>query len=130
MRYRILAGSNVPIFRQIADQIGRAVATGDLKIGDSVPSVRQLARDLVINPNTVAKAYSDLVASGVLENQPGRGYFINKRRQVFTKTERLRRLDETIDLLISQSVALDFSASEVLDRVKELFAQKLSVAPE
>jgi GntR family transcriptional regulator len=62
--------------------------------------------------------------------RPGRGYFINKRRQVFTKTERLRRLDETIDLLISQSVALDFSASEVLDRVKELFAQKLSVAPE
>ena len=56
MRYRIVAGSNVPIFRQIADQIGRAVATGDLKIGDSVPSVRQLARDLVINPNTVAKA--------------------------------------------------------------------------
>ena len=130
MRYRIIASSNVPIFRQIADQIARAVVTGDLNVGDSVPSIRQLARDLVINPNTVAKAYSNLVGSRVLETQPGRGYFISKRRQVFTKTKRLRRLDETIDVLINQSVSLNFSVTKIVKRVKDSFKQKLSVAQE
>jgi GntR family transcriptional regulator len=122
---RIVAGSGVPIFRQIGDQIARAVANGELAVGDAVPSVRQLARDLVINPNTVAKAYAELVENGTLETQPGRGYFIGKRRQLYTKTERMRRLDDAIEALISQSVALDVSPDEVFERVRELFSRKL-----
>ena len=125
MHYRIIAGSGVPIYRQIADQIARGVATGELGIGELVPSVRQLARDLVINPNTVAKAYADLVESGILETQAGRGYFIAKRRQIYTKAERTRRLDEAIETLINQSVALDVSPDDVLERVRELFARNL-----
>lgn len=125
MQFRIVAGSGVPIYRQIADQIVRGIATGELAVGDSIPSVRQLARELVINPNTVAKAYAELVDTGVLETQAGRGYFIAKRRQVFTKTERLRRLDESIEALMNQAVALDISLDEVVDRLRERFSKEL-----
>lgn len=121
----IVAGSGVPIFRQIADQIIRAIATGKLAVGDSAPSVRQLAKELVINPNTVAKAYGQLVDDGVLETQPGRGFFVAKRRQIYSKTERLRRLDESIDALIHQAIALDFTPEEVFERVEELFTRRL-----
>ena len=125
MQFSIVAGSGVPIFRQIADQIIRAVAIGKLQVGDPVPSVRQLARELTINPNTVAKAYGELVDDGVLETQPGRGFFVAKRRQVYSKAERLRRLDESIDVLIHQAVALDFTPEEVFSRVEELFTRRL-----
>ena len=125
MQFSIVAGSGVPIFRQIADQIIRAVAIGKLQVGDPVPSVRQLARELTINPNTVAKAYGELVDDGVLETQPGRGFFIAKRRQIYSKAERLRRLDESIDALIHQAVALDFTTEEVFSRVEELFTRRL-----
>ena len=61
----ITTGSTVPIYRQIVDQIGRAVATGRLVAGEQVPSVRALAEELVLNPNTVARSYGDLVRDGV-----------------------------------------------------------------
>jgi GntR family transcriptional regulator len=125
MHFRIVAGSGVPIYRQIADQIARGVATGELVVGDSVPSVRQLARDLVINPNTVAKAYADLVEGGLLETQAGRGFYVAKRRQIYTKTERMRRLDESIEALINQSVSLDIAPDEVIERLRELYARNL-----
>jgi GntR family transcriptional regulator len=125
MRFRIVAGSGVPIFRQIVDQILRGIATGELSIGEAVPSVRQLAKELVINPNTVAKAYAELVESGALETQAGRGFFVAKRRQIYTKTERLRRLDESLDVLINQSIALDFELEDVVERLRERFAREL-----
>ena len=125
MHIRIMPGSGAPIYRQIADQIGRGVANGELAVGEAVPSVRQLARELIINPNTVAKAYADLVDSGILDNQAGRGFFVAKRRQVYSKAERMRRLDETIESLINHSVSLDVSPDEVAKRVQELFARNL-----
>lgn len=125
MHFRIIAGSGVPIYRQIADQITRGVATGELSVGETVPSVRQLARELVINPNTVAKAYAELVESGILETIVGRGFFIAKRRQIYTKAERIRRLDESIEQLINQSIALDITPEDVLQRVGELFDRNL-----
>lgn len=125
MHFRIVAGSGVPIYRQIADQIARGVANGKLEIGQPLPSVRQLARDLVINPNTVAKAYAELVDAGILETQAGRGFYVAKRRQVYTKAERMRRLDEAIEALINLSVSLDVSPEETMERAHELFARNL-----
>lgn len=118
---RIVPGSTAPIYRQIVDQVTRGVASGKLSIGESLPSVRQLARELVINPNTVAKAYAELVDSGFLETQAGKGFFVSKRRQVYTKAERLRRLDETIDQLVNQAVALDIEPEETVQRLQERF---------
>ncbi len=117
MQIQIVPNSSIPIFRQIADQVRRLVATGKLQLGDPVPSVRQLAKDLVINPNTVAKAYADLTRDGVLESQQGRGLFVAKRKSVYTKAERVRRLDEAIQRLIGEGLTLDFSAEEIIERV-------------
>ena len=116
MKFRIVAGSSTSIYRQIADQVARFVATGDLAVGEPLPSIRGLAKELLINPNTVVKAYSDLVRDGIVETQAGRGFFVAKRRQVYSKSERLRRLDEAIQGLVNQAVSLDFSLDEVSQR--------------
>jgi GntR family transcriptional regulator len=128
MQIRVVTGSAAPIYRQIADQIARAVANGELGIGESVPSVRQLARDLVINPNTVAKSYAELVDAGILETLSGRGFYVAKRRQVYSKAERMRRLDQTIETLINQSVSLDIQPDEVMERCRELYSRHLKSA--
>lgn len=119
MRFRITPGSQSPIYKQIADQIRRAVAKGELAVGDSLPSVRVLAGELVVNANTVAKAYAELTRDGVLDSQPGRGLFVAKKRSVFTKAERNRRLDDALDTLIGEAVTLDFSAEELVDRLRD-----------
>jgi GntR family transcriptional regulator len=125
MQIRVVSGSGVPIYRQIADQIARGVANEEWAVGQSVPSVRGLARELVINPNTVAKAYADLVESGILETQAGRGFYVAKRRQVYTKSERMRRLDEAIETIINLSISLGVPQNEVIERCKELFSRNL-----
>lgn len=116
MKFRIVAGSSTSIYRQIADQVARFVATGDLAVGEPLPSIRGLAKELLINPNTVVKAYSDLVRDGIVETQAGRGFFVAKRRQVYSKSERLRRLDEAIQGLVNQAVSLDLALDEVSQR--------------
>src|SRR4029078_7861664 len=102
----IVTGSDVPIYRQIVDQICRAVATGQLVAGEQVPSVRSLAEDLVINPNTVKRTYADLIRDGVLEAQQGKGVFVAARRPVYTKAERLRRINTTVEAFVNEGVNL------------------------
>src|SRR5947209_18831489 len=104
----ITTGSTVPIYRQITGQGCRAVATGQLRPGEQVPSVRALAEQLVINPNTVARTYSDLIREGVLEAQRGKGVFVARRRAVFTKSERLRRIDASLEAFVNEGVYLGF----------------------
>lgn len=118
MQIHIVPGSSQSIYRQITDQLRRLVATEKLAVGEAVPSVRQLAKELVINPNTVAKAYAELVRDGVLESHQGRGFFVARRKNIFSKAERLRRLDESLDAVISAGVTLDFSAEEILERMQ------------
>ncbi len=118
MQIRVIPGSSAAIYRQIADQVRRAVALGELAIGDPMPSVRALAKELVVNPNTVAKAYAELIRDGVLETQPGRGAFVAKRRSVYSKAERLRRLDEALETAVSAAVTLDFTSEEILARMR------------
>jgi len=118
MQIRVIPGSSAAIYRQIADQIRRGIASGELAIGDAVPSVRTLAKELVVNANTVAKAYAELIRDGVLETQAGKGAFVASRRDVYSKTERLRRLDDALEIAISASIALNFSSDEILVRMQ------------
>jgi GntR family transcriptional regulator len=118
MQINITPGNAVSIYRQITDQIKRAIATEKISVGDPLPSVRQLAKELVVNPNTVAKAYAELVRDGVLESQQGRGYFVAKKKSIYSRAERLRRLDEAIDGVISEAITLDFSPEDVQDRLQ------------
>lgn len=123
LNINIATGSDTPIYRQITDQVRLAVATGKLRIDDGLPSVRQLAEELVINPNTVARAYSDLAREGLIEARPGRGVFVIRKRKVFTREEGRRRLEPLIDGLIGEAMAMDFSRHEL----KEAFEKKLAL---
>ena len=118
----INTGSSIPIYKQITEQVRMAVATGRLTVTDQLPSVRALAETLVLNPNTVARAYADLAREGVIETRPGRGVFIILKRKVMAREEARRRLDPLINTLISHGLAMDFSASEL----QAAFEKKLS----
>lgn len=109
----ITTGSGTPIYRQIVDQVRLAATTGALPAGHAMPSVRSLAERLVINANTVAKAYGELVRDGVLESRQSLGYFVAQRRQVYSKPERLRRLRQAAETFLHEAVFLDFTADEI-----------------
>ncbi len=120
--FNISAGSTTPIYRQISDQVRLGVATGKLAVSDQLPSVRALAEDLVINPNTVARAYTDLARDGVIETRAGRGVFVTKKRRVFTREEGWRRLAPLLDSLLGEALAMDFTQQEL----REAFENQLS----
>src|SRR6266498_2196830 len=99
----VATGGGTPIYRQIVDQVRLGVATGALAPGGALPSVRGLAERLGINPNTVARAYADLVRDGVLESHQSRGVLVaHKKRQVYSRAERLRRLQLALDAFIHE----------------------------
>lgn len=119
----IATGNAVPIYRQIADQVRRAVATGRLAAGEQIPSVRALAERLLINPNTVARTYAGLIQDGVLEAQQGKGVFVAKRRPVYTKTERLRRLAPSLRAFVNEGVHLGFEPEELHEALAGMLKQ-------
>ena len=122
MNIVVNTGSSVPIYKQITEQVRQAVATGKLTVGDQLPSVRALAEKVVLNPNTVARAYGDLAREGLIETRPGRGVFIIRKRKVFTREEGRRRLEPLINTLISEAMAMDFAPEDLQDT----FERKLS----
>jgi GntR family transcriptional regulator len=119
----ISTGSDTPIYRQITDQVRLAIATGRLAVGDQLPSVRALAEDLVLNPNTVARAYTDLAREGLIESRPGRGVFIIRKRKVFSREEGRRRLEPMISALVGEAMAMDFTPQELQDAFEKKLAQ-------
>ena len=122
-KFAISTGSTTPIYRQITEQVRLAVATGKLEVDDQLPSVRALAEELVINPNTVARAYADLAREGVIESRAGRGVFVIRKRKVFTREEGWRRLEPLIDTIIGEAMAMDFTADDVQDAVEKKLHQ-------
>jgi GntR family transcriptional regulator len=118
----INTGSATPIYKQITDQVRLAVATGRLNVGDQLPSVRALAEELVINPNTVARAYTDLAREGLLESRSGRGVFVTRKRKMFTREEGRRRLEPLMEGLIGEAMVMDFTREEL----REAFEKQLS----
>jgi GntR family transcriptional regulator len=119
----ISTGSNTPIYKQITDQVRLAVATGRLGVGNQLPSIRALAEELVINPNTVARAYADLAREGLIESRPGRGVFITRKRKVYAREEGWRRLEPLIDAVIGEAMAMDFSREELREALQKKLGQ-------
>jgi GntR family transcriptional regulator len=118
----ITTGSGTPIYRQIVDQVRLAVSTGALPAGHPMSSVRSLSERLVINPNTVAKAYGELVRDGVLESQQSLGFFVAEKRQVYSKAERLRRLRQAANTFVHEAIFLDFTEEEIRSAVDKSLA--------
>jgi len=119
MQYGIDGGSRLPIYQQLVRQVREGIARGDLKPGEQLPSVRQLSRDLVVNPNTVARAYMELEREGLLANRPGRGVFVAEPRGELTDEARRRRLLEGVDRLLTEAVHLGFAEEELARLVAE-----------
>lgn len=119
---RISTGSSVPIFRQIVDQVRLAAATDRLAAGEALPSVRTLAERLVVNPNTIAKAYAELARQGVIQTHQGRGAVIAAPREVYSDAERQRRLAPALQALVREAVSLGFSCGQVQRLLREQFS--------
>ncbi len=107
-----------PIWRQIEESVRHLVANGSLPAGEGVPSVRDLARDLQVNPATVSKAYQRLTDQGVLVVRRGEGTFVSERPPAFPRQERARRLDEAAVRFASQAVTLGASWQETVEAVE------------
>jgi GntR family transcriptional regulator len=121
--FHINPGSNTPIYQQIIDQVRRAVTTGRLAVGDPLPSVRALAEELVVNANTVARAYAELTREGLLESRAGRGVFITPKRKVFSRAEGRRRLEPLLQALVGEAMTLDFTPDELRAAFEEQLRQ-------
>ncbi len=119
MRFTIDPKSGVPFYRQIIDQVRFAIADGRLTKGDQLPTVRQLAVDLKINPNTVARAYQELDIKGIVDTQMGTGTFIGNGEVAIPEAERQRMLGQICTELLSRASAYGLTLSEVIATLRE-----------
>jgi GntR family transcriptional regulator len=110
---RVDPQSPEPIFEQIIWAVKRAVARGDAAVGDRLPSVRELARELAVNPNTVVRAYQGLEQDGVLVRRQGSGCFLTGRGSERADGARRRELAELMRRAATEAFHLGFSAADV-----------------
>jgi GntR family transcriptional regulator len=113
--------SNVPIYLQIVDAVQQLVAAGQLKPGDQLPTVRQLAVDLRINPNTVARAYLELDRKGVISSQQGRGTYVSEQPDAVTLA---RQRDEKLRAMVSHFLLETLSLGYALPDVRRMIDQE------
>ncbi len=111
--------SGKPVYLQVVDQVKAAAASGALRTGEPLPSIRPLAEQLRVNRNTVAKAYAELEGQGVIETIAGRGCFLKENHSPFRKDVRLKMLAEEVDAAVVQAHHLRVEQKEFLELVKE-----------
>jgi GntR family transcriptional regulator len=112
--------SGVPVYRQIIDQVVGGIAAGTLAAGQQLPTVRQLAVDLAINPNTVIRAYRELEIRGVLETQQGTGTFISHQKIPRDTAERQRRLSQLVGEFTARVGSEGFKTEELIEGLQDL----------
>lgn len=119
MLLHVNPSSGVPLYLQIEAQVKNAVAAGALRSDDPLPSVRRLAAELRINPNTVARAYQDLEREGVIKTVPGGGTYVADHGPGLLKSEKLRRLRPYARQIAVEGTQLRLSPEEILKLVQE-----------
>jgi GntR family transcriptional regulator len=119
-QFRLDHHSGVPVYRQIIDQVIGGMASGALVGGDQLPTVRQLAVDLSINPNTVIRAYRELEIRGVLETQQGTGTFISHKKIQRDDTDRQRSLNQLVGEFISRAGSAGITVEELIEALQDL----------
>jgi GntR family transcriptional regulator len=122
-RFQLDLHSGVPAYRQIIDQVRGGIASGQLVAGDQLPTVRALAVDLAINPNTVVRAYRELEFGGLLETQQGTGTFISAQKMKRADAERQRQLAQIVADCVSRAGAAGFTVNELIEELSELAAE-------
>jgi GntR family transcriptional regulator len=119
IEFRLDPRSGVPAYRQIIDQVMGAMATGALGGGDQLPTVRQAAVDLSINPNTVVRAYRELEIRGVLETQQGAGTFVSHKKVERDESERRRQLEQLAGEFVARAGAAGFTIHDLLKALSD-----------
>jgi GntR family transcriptional regulator len=120
---QIIPGSDEPIYVQIVKQVGVAIAKGQLAVGDKLPPVRKLAAELVINPNTAARAYTILEQSGLVTTKTGSGTFVADPKLRSKDTTDINILSERMDTLIARSLNLGLEPEDIISMFKGRLAK-------
>ena len=123
-RFAIDLQSGVPVYRQLIDQVRSGIASGTLTAGDQLPTVRQLAVDLAINPNTVMRAYRELELGGLLETHQGTGTFIANKKLEKNSAERDRQLGQMAGEFAARAGAAGFTLEDLIDRLHDLLPKR------
>lgn len=118
--FRLDAHSGVPVYRQLIDQVLGAIALGTLRSGDQLPTVRQVAVDLAINPNTVMRAYREMEIRGIVNTQQGSGTFIAEQKIAAPEEERSRQLAQMLDEFVARAGSLGFTLVDLVERLRAM----------
>jgi GntR family transcriptional regulator len=119
-RFMLDLHSGMPVYRQIMDQVRGGIASGALTPGDQLPTVRQLAVDLEINPNTVVRAYRELEFGGLIDTQQGTGTFISAQKLKRSDAQRDRQLAQIVGDCVSRAGAAGFTVEELIEQLRGL----------
>src|SRR5215469_9213955 len=117
-RFHLDLHTGVPVYRQIVDQVRGGVASGALNEGDQLPTVRQLAVDLEVNPNTIVRAYRELEHDGLIETHQGTGTFICAQKIARSGDERQRQLGQIVSDAVARAGAAGFTVQELMERLR------------
>ena len=119
MQLHISPKDGVPIYRQIVNQVKYLVGSGRLVPGEELPPIRVLAEQLVVNPNTVARAYAELEHAGIVTKRHGSGTYVSDNGSPLKRAEKLKILAQRADALVAEARHLEVEISELLDVVRE-----------
>jgi GntR family transcriptional regulator len=112
--------TGIPFYRQIIDQIKYGIASGNLKAGEQLPTVRALAVELKVNLNTITKAYKELEIQNILETQQGSGTFIGKNNISIPAKERIKKLDSICNEFLTIAFSYGFSIEEIISELRKI----------
>ncbi|HPO15161.1 MAG TPA: GntR family transcriptional regulator [Candidatus Hydrogenedentes bacterium] len=118
MHLHISPAEGKPIYRQIVDQVKYLIAAGRLQAGEELPPIRVLAEELLINPNTVARAYRELEVAGLLSKRQGAGTYVSGGGSPLAHQERLRIITERIDALLVEARQMDIPTEELMELIQ------------
>jgi GntR family transcriptional regulator len=118
--FRLDGHSGVPVYRQLIDQVQGAIAAGLLQPGNQLPTVRLVAVELAINPNTVLRAYREMEIRGILDTQQGTGTFIAERQAEPSSEERERHLAQLVGEFVSRAGSAGLTVNELIEALKQL----------
>ncbi|NAS11131.1 GntR family transcriptional regulator [Poritiphilus flavus] len=119
IKFRLDPKTGIPFYRQIIDQIKFGIASGNLKTGEQLPTVRSLAVELKVNLNTIAKAYKELEIQNILETHQGTGTFINENKVKISAREKEEKLKDICSEFSSIAYSYGFSVDDIIDQLKK-----------
>ena len=119
MQLHLSSADGVPIYLQIVNQVKYLIAAGRLAPGDEMPPIRVLAEQLLVNPNTVARAYRELESAGLVEKRRTAGTYVSDQGSPLARKERLRILTERVDALLAEAAQMNVAVPEILKLIEQ-----------